>query len=158
MIEILLNGRNVALIDDSDETLVKAFHWYVKNLKHKQLRYAVTYKPSSLYMHRLILGEMTQKIEHINGNGLDNRHKNLRICTTKEEDRQTPNSERRPYSNYIGVWKTPSHRWAAKISYEGKQRHIGSFKTAKLAANAYDSYAKSFHGAKAKLNFPEVSA
>lgn len=158
MLEILLNGKNVALIDEADETLVKAFHWHVKNLKHKKLKYAVTYTPAPLFMHRLILGvSVPQGIEHIDHNGLDNRRKNLRISTTKEEDRQTPNSERRPYSHYHGVWKTPSDRWAAKISYGGQQRHIGTFKTAKLAASAYDSYARTFHGANAKLNFTEVS-
>lgn len=37
-----------------------------------------------LTMHRYILGEPPSHIDHINGDGLDNRRSNLRLCTMAE--------------------------------------------------------------------------
>ena len=43
--------------------------------------------------------------------------------------------------------------WVAKITVDGKQRYLGSFKDLKLAALAYDEAARSLFGEFAHTNF-----
>lgn len=56
---------------------------------------------------------------------------------------------------YRGVCETSwGGSYFAHIRHNGKRYHLGTFKNAESAARAYDEAALSFHGSKAKLNFP----
>ena len=58
-------------------------------------------------------------------------------------------------SHYIGVHReSPTHRWRASISIDGKRISLGRYETEEDAARAYDEVAKKHRGSKAKLNFP----
>ena len=57
-------------------------------------------------------------------------------------------------SKYIGVHReSPTHRWRASISVNGKRMSLGRFDTEEEAAKAYDEVAFRHRGHKAKLNF-----
>jgi hypothetical protein len=103
-------------------------------------------------MHRLIMGaEPGQEIDHINGNGLDNRKENLRVATRKE------NQQNRHItwgnSTYKGVyWEKQKNKWRARIFVSGKCVHLGFFLTEKEAAVAYNQGAIKYFGSFACLN------
>jgi len=111
-----------------------------------------------LYLHRLLMGDIVEgkQVDHINGDKLDNRRENLRVCTARENQANTAKQARPTYSKFKGVCQSAGH-WRAYIATSDKQTHLGSFATEGEAAYAYNLAAIERFGAFAKLNdVPEV--
>ncbi|MDD3019877.1 MAG: NUMOD3 domain-containing DNA-binding protein [Alphaproteobacteria bacterium] len=88
-------------------------------------------------MHHMIIGYPPKglMIDHINGNGLDNRECNLRFVTNREN---CMNRHQNYTSRYPGVtWNKRSNVWNAQAQVNGKQIHIGTFHNEIDAYNAY---------------------
>lgn len=81
---IQLTRGMVAIVDDDDYDHVTQFSWYA--IKRRRLWHAAhkrTNKP--LYMHRVLLNAPPDmEVDHANGDGLDNRRHNLRLCTKRQ--------------------------------------------------------------------------
>lgn len=93
-------------------------------------------------------------VDHINGNGLDNKLKNLRICTNQENQQNRYNQSNNK-SGYKGVgWHKTTKKWRARISINNQLIHLGLFQNKIEAAKAYDIMASKHFGNFAKLNFP----
>lgn len=113
-----------------------------------------------LRLHRLITEcPKDMIVDHINGNGLDNRLENLRICTRQQNNLNIGRSIHRKYtSQYMGVSYVPNlnkkNPWMAGISINNKRKALGYFKTELEAAKARDAYAIEKRGQFARLNFP----
>lgn len=162
MIEIPLTRGKVALIDDDDAEAVLAFQWHAHR-NSKDLWYAMqTVKHrstgSAIYLHRVILNAPPEtKVDHKNGDGLDNRRANLRIATHAENLRNSGLSSNNS-SGFKGVsfvrHRFLSKPWHARIMLNRKQTHLGYFATAEDAARAYDAKAKELFGEFARVNFP----
>lgn len=138
-----------ALVDDEDFERFSKASWYLIK-KSRTLLYA---RNRSGAMHRQILGITDRSIEvdHKNGNGLDNRKQNLRICTRSENMRNLRNF--RNTSGYKGVhWKSRDKRWRAQICTAGKQLYLGNYDDPIKAAKAYDEAARKHHGKYACTN------
>ena len=90
-------------------------------------------------------------VDHVNGDGLDNRFENLRLCEQKENVR---NSRKSCISRqkYKGVSKHGKRGYQARINVDGKQVALGTFRTQEEAAEAYNQAAIKHHGEYAKLN------
>lgn len=156
-----LNNEEFALIDEDDYKLVSEFKWFV-DIKGKQKyakckkyigRVSGKYIYKRLYLHRLIMNPPKgMDVDHINGNGLDNRRCNLRICTRSQNIRNAIG--KKGTSQYKGVCR---HRnsWLASITKDYKQIHIGHYSTEIEAAKAYDKKAKELFGEFAKFNIGE---
>lgn len=142
MKKIILPRGKVVLIDDEDFEKIKKYKW------HFALGYAKTNIPgkkSPQLMHRIILNApVGMDVDHINGNGLDNRKKNIRICTHS----QNLFNQGKYKNNTSGLKGVSIHRnkWIAKISVKGKRIELGYFKTKELAYKAYCIACKKYHG------------
>lgn len=161
MIEIPLGGKKaagrVALVDDEDYPLVSPYRWCVRETRPGPGRgisgpYAVMTDSQNrqIRMHHLITG--WPKVDHVNGNGLDNRRSNLRPA----DDTQNAQNRRRRIdatSRFKGV-TLRRERWYARITERGRRRLIGPFATDEAAARAYDDAARVAFGEFARLNFP----
>ena len=79
---------------------------------------------SWLYMN----GEFpADQIDHINGNGLDNRFLNLRAVTCSE-NKKNMKIQKNNTSGCVGVrWHKCSSKWLAQVRAEGRQIHLGVF-------------------------------
>ena len=155
MRRIKLTQGRYALVDDNDYEYLSGFKWGY----NRKRGYAVRTPPRSMeirksvYMHREIIKvPPDMEIDYINNIKLDNRKKNLRICSHIENQRNLPLS--RNTSGYRGVsWHKPAHKWRATIKVNKKFKHLGLFEDIRDAARAYDNAAKMYHGSFARLNF-----
>ena len=109
-----------------------------------------------MFLHVFLLGKMDgQSIDHVNGNGLDNRRVNLRWATPSQQRRNIQGGRGR--SLYKGVsWARRQRKWLARICLDGKNRNLGYFDAEDDAARAYDVAARANYDEYACLNFPEV--
>jgi len=92
------------------------------------------------------------EVDHINGNTLDCRRLNLRLCTHKQNLANQKKQSGRS-SQFKGVSFSKSRgKWEAYIKTDGKKKHLGRFDTEEAAAYAYDLEAFRLFGWFAKLN------
>jgi len=102
--------------------------------------------------HRVVwkmhTGDEPSQLDHINGDRSDNRIKNLRVATSKEN---AQNRTALGASGYKGVHQKSKSHWIVII---GNDR-ISGFRSDIDAALAYDCEAYKRYGDFARLNFPE---
>lgn len=155
-VEIPMTQGHVAIIDQVDAELVYPHKWHP--IVERYTVYAQTSgsraggrKRQQLTMHRLLTGWPI--VDHINGNGLDNRRCNLRPATLSQNQhnrRKTQGSSR-----YKGVfWVERDQRWWSRAGYQGRSTFLGSYVHEEDAALAYDGFARQHFGEFAALNFP----
>jgi hypothetical protein len=154
----------VARVDDADYQCVTAFKWRALVDRRRNKVYAVrkTRGPhssrKSLYMHREILGvtDPQVKVDHRNGDSLDNRRANLRKCVNGENVANSVKRRDGQSSKYKGVcWHKRDCKFQASIRVHGRTIHLGTFADEVQAAQAYDIAARTFFGDFAQCNFPK---
>jgi hypothetical protein len=150
----LSNGKSV-IVDDEDYEALKLYKWCFGGGGYAQRHTSLQIgKRKTILMHRQIMNTPDGlETDHINGNGLDNRKENLRICTKNQNqmNRRLPCNNQ---SGYKGVsWYSRDGRWRAQIKLNSHLTFIGTYETAMEAARAYDEKAKEYFGEFAKLNF-----
>jgi len=150
---IPLSQGKFAIVDAEDYDRLNKYKWHAAN--NGQTSYAQRHGPDGIVcMHRLIADAPPHLVvDHINHNGLDNRKKNLRLCTQAQN---IYNSLPRLNcsSKYKGVyWEKAKKKFRARITHRGKNYHLGHFDSEIDAAKAYDKKAKELFGEFAFLNF-----
>ncbi len=135
-----------AFVDDEDFKKVSQYKWqYYGRYAEAKINHKTT------YMHRLILNTPKGKnSDHINGDKLDNRRRNLRICT-QSENMGNRKLQANNTSGYKGVFPV-KNRWRAEIKKNGIKYFLGSFKTKEEAGKAYNIAHATLHKDFAKLN------
>lgn len=93
----------------------------------------------------------TVYVDHIDGNGTNNRLANLRPATYKQNVGNRHKMRRKVSSRYKGVCKV-KNRWRAYIYHDYKMINLGYHSTQVEAARAYNTKAKEIWGEYAKLN------
>jgi hypothetical protein len=156
----LTQGKH-AIVDAGDYDKLIKLKWYYNktgyaiNLKYIRGSGRKNQKQTCLYMHRLIVNPPDEMYtDHINGDKLDNRRCNLRICTNKENTRNKKKTC--GTSKYKGVsWDIKSSKWRASIAPNKICLYLGVFNTQEEAALAYNEAAIKYFGEFAKLNIIE---
>ena len=153
------NDGLFATVDAADYPRLSQYKWFP--MRRGRLTYAFCHLPGGKVksMHRMLMRPRANKVvDHIDGNGLNNRRCNLRKCTQRQNLANTrPPSDARRYGDsphYIGVRRC-RNKWQASITYRGKFYHLGLFDTPLEAAKARDKKAYEFWGPYAYLNFPQ---
>lgn len=115
-----------------------------------------SYTSTMLELHRFILDlppfkDRPVDVDHINGNGLDNRRENLRIATRAQNLANA--GSRTGTSIYKGVsFCRKTGRWKVQICIDGKNYNLGRFDTPEEAAVVYNEAAVKAWGEFATTN------
>lgn len=145
-------GR-IALLDESDLPSVIRFKWcavFRCSTWYVSRSYREDGRSKGEYLHRVIMAApLGMLVDHINGDGLDNRRKNLRLC----DQSQNQGNQHRIRDGFRGVtWHKASNKWRAQICIFKKFVHLGLFESREDAAIAYDLAAMKHFGEFAQLN------
>lgn len=154
VVQIALTRGQVTLVDQEDYDALGSYSWHVTKKGggfYARRTFSDQGKNRHEFLHRVIARATAGSVvDHINGNTLDNRRENLRICTAAENTRNRVKMKKNPW--FKGVQKS-WRRFRARITVNKKIILLGSFATAEDAARAYDAAALRHHGPFAKLNF-----
>lgn len=144
----LTQGKSVIFdVEDLPKVLAVGC-WYYAN------GYAIhSINPGAIRMHRVIMGTPDgMETDHINGNRLDNRRTNLRVCTHAENLKNRGISIANT-SGYKGVsFHKLVKKYEAHIVYNGKHMHLGYFDNPEDAATVYKFKAAELFGEFARKN------
>ena len=160
MRKIPLSNGKYAIVDAEDYTKVSKYKWSETKLGHRRTSYARTnikegekYRTESL--HRLILGLSSKDgniVDHINGNGLDNRKINLRLSSPRE-NAVNVKTRRDNTSGYKGVsFRKDRGTWRVEIKKNYKTVFNKTTRCIHLAGLIYNDNVKEIHGKYAWTN------
>jgi len=147
---IKLTQGKFSIVDIDDYEKVVHFRWFA--VKSGRTFYAMFRK---IKLPHLIIKCPTGKmIVHINGNGLDNRKSNIRVCDIKDNKKN-----RRSYKNksgFKGVTWLPKRKYY-QVCIGVPKKYLGAFTDKVEAAKAFDREALKMYGEFAQTNFPKES-
>lgn len=153
--EIQISDKKV-LIDKEDYDKVCKYKWnlhsdstniYVRAYK----RYKENGVKEYIFLHNLVMDnkEKLLVVDHIDGNTLNNKKSNLRLCTQKNNE-INKKIQKNNKSGHKGVWYSSLERkWKAYITYNNKRIHLGTFinknEAIKVREEAENKYFKNFN-------------
>lgn len=131
--------------------------YYIAHDKKYDKKYYVRREDDkTCYMHRDVMEKhlgrplsSNERVDHIDGNGLNNSIENLRLCTPSQNAANRPPIRGRKYK---GLYKTRNNKWSAQITFNYKKISLGVYLTEIEAARAYNEKAKELFGEFARLN------
>jgi hypothetical protein len=128
----LTQGRET-LVDAEDVEFLCQFNW---TWQRHRVRNGYARDRNSIRLHRLIMNAPSgMDVDHINGNSLDNRKSNLRICSHREN---MQNTHKHRSGKLIGGYFSRRHKkWHSKIRVNGKAISLGYHSTEIEANYAY---------------------
>ncbi len=155
-------------LDECDLEWASDFYWYVQ--PHGRTHY-VWYnewsgersnrKKKKRAFHRLIMERINgplgkRRVDHKNGDGLDNRRDNLRFVTHGQNMWNSRRRITKISSQYKGVYERRG-MYNVRIAKDGKAMYLGNYATERDAAIVYNLVACEIHGEFASLNSIQYS-
>lgn len=154
-------GTIRAIIDASDYDLIRKFHWSGKfdRWGNCYARTSTGQQNKTLFMHRLLMNAQPgERIDHRNGDTLDNRRENLRLATNAQNVRNQKVHRDKQTSKFKGVYfRKDTQKYQAQIMCMGRKINLGQFPDEESAALVYDQNARKLFGEFARLNFKGVA-
>lgn len=163
MIKLFLTRGQTAVIDNIDCDLKDNRRWLCSRNTHSGKMYVYRRDlgkrtdPRKLrYLHRVIIERILKRplnkneiVDHIDGNTFNNTRCNLRVCTHSQNSANSKKINSK--TGYKGVVKYGS-KYSVFCGLKGGPKYVGSFKTKKEAAEAYDNAAIARAGVFAATN------
>jgi uncharacterized protein YifE (UPF0438 family) len=146
------NGR-FFIFDREDLPIVEEYHWQINETTESIM-------PTSSKLHNFQLCRLIARagedvcVTHVNGLFWDLRHENLRLIT--HEEKRFVRHVQENDSGYKGVsYDKRAQKYRARITLNHRTVNLGSYDTARKAADAYDQAALEHFGDLAWTNAKE---
>lgn len=141
----ILPTNSEVLIDKEDAEICKKYGWHL-NKEGYVISSFGCYKTDRhrIYLHNYIMESIhLGKYDHANGNRLDNRKQNLRLCTQQQNA-----INRIPIKNkHPGVgFDKKRNKWYVAIGEHGKTHYVGRYNTEREAVEARIAAEEKYHG------------
>ena len=151
---IFLGSTRHAIVDFDDYDWLSQWRWFFRCGRYAARRVGAEPNSKAIFMHRVLMQTPSEMhTDHINGDGLDNRRCNLRVCTPKQNHQNQRPQLRAKASKYKGVsFCSYTGRWLARCKTDGVAKNLGRYDTPEEAAKAYNVYAANLFGEFACLN------
>lgn len=119
-----IGNSQQCIIDNEDIEKVLHYKWRIVSYKNG-IQYVVTGKNPVIGMHRILLKcPKGYDVDHINGNGFDNRRCNLRIATRQINTINSRLSSQNT-SGYRGItFDKKSEKWRARFKMRKEQKRL----------------------------------
>ena len=142
--EITLSGKLsegvTMLVDADDFDRLSGVKWHLSWNGYAVNRSRVNGKNTNIRAHRLLVDAPEgYDIDHINGNKLDNRKSNLRVCTRSENLSNRTSAKGAYLDRRRGTWQV-------EFKVEKKKAYIGAFNDEELARHIYHDIKKQLIG------------
>lgn len=143
MKEIPITKGKVAIVDDEDFEKLNQSKWFAhyngQNWYAKRSGWSNTKTKYSVYMHREIMNAPSDmQVDHKNGDPLDNRKENLRLCTSYQNQHNRIKAKKNNKFGIKGVyWNKKGKKFHAQIRVNNKRIHLGFFNVLGDADSAY---------------------
>lgn len=146
-----------AIVDEADYEWLMQWVWHYRPNGYAARNKRVNEDKEdgvAMMMHRQIMETPSgMATDHINGNPLDNRRSNLRICTNRQNQRNRRKQKDPLTTPYKGVyWCNRQKSYIAQIMIDKRNKYIGAFDSPEKAALAYNARATELFGEYALLN------
>jgi hypothetical protein len=153
---IPLTSGKEAIVDANQFEFVSRWFWHAR-FSHGTWYATTVEKGKRLHLHNLICPPNKGFIiDHRNGDGLDNRQRNLREATPSQNQQNRLAVVRQKTSQYRGVcWNRACKKWQADLMFQQVNHNLGWYVVEEDAARAYDEAARKYFGDFARLNFPQ---
>jgi hypothetical protein len=146
-IKIFFFNKNYGytIVDAEDYNKVKNYCWC-----NDSKNYAIARpkgKSTTIKLHRLLFDfPKGMEIDHKDGNGLNNRRNNLRLCN-RPKNGKNKGMDARNTSGYCGASKNygEGNKWRSRIYSDGKEYLLGVYYDIIDAAYAYEIASKILH-------------
>jgi HNH endonuclease/AP2 domain len=155
---IRTRARHLFLIDAEDLPKISEFKWSVSSDGDGRMCVSTRIGKKKIYLHRMLLDAPDgQRVDHRNGDPLDNRKANLRLATYQQNmfnRRKAKTYGNKPTtSSFKGVsWDNSCGRYKAQIMKDRVNHNLGRFRDQRSAAMAYARAAQEMFGEFAYTN------
>ncbi len=116
------------LIDVEDWDKISMYKWtYIPDSPSGHVY--TKFGKQTIYLHRFLLNpSLGVEVDHLNGDGLDNRRSNLRLCTRRQNSFNKSKLSTNT-SGYTGIgWSKHAEKWRAEIQVDKKNIYLGYYK------------------------------
>jgi hypothetical protein len=150
--EIPLTRGKVALVSPEDYERIAAHKWtaFLDNggIWRAYRKVTVAGRSETVYMHRVIMDAPPDKVvDHWDGDGLNNRRGNLRVCTQGQNLCNTKLRSNKQSDAPKGVsWDADRGKWTAEIKLGKRRLRLGRFDTKDEAIAARRAKEPEVHG------------
>jgi hypothetical protein len=152
MKKIPLTQGKFAVVDEDDYERISKNRWHYTSKGYARRNNNAT--KQAIMMHREVMkirrGRM--QVDHINGDKLDNRKANLRLCTNQQNSFNRKNETGKLKYRGVYMFKNRNKKFCARIRIDGRTLSKGMYHTIEEAARQYNVMAKKYHGEFARLN------
>ena len=135
---IRLSQGKEAVVDDKDFEFLNKNKWYCWSfggMLYAARTIEVFGKSKSILMHRVICNSPKGSItDHIDGNGLNNQRSNLRVASSRVNQRNQ--SRHRASPTALGT----THHKSGKYQAQARGKYLGLFDTEQEAHTAFKRY------------------